>query len=170
MDFRRSSCMAIPRPGAAAMQRSSWKVTADTWKRMDIRDTTIFQGSDAVLAGRISVDTLSMPFPKGNSMTTASRQCRESSTATGYSPLRTPLTKSIPVIMKSGSSCVSRRKNLFWRPSGRGWISRSLYGEYSCAGVPLFRRNGYRQSGARKPLFQNRDTAPNCLLPASLLA
>ena len=42
--------------------------------------------------------------------------------------------------------------------------------EYSCAGVPLFRRNGYRQSGARKPLFQNRDTAPNCLLPASLLA
>ena len=27
------------------MQRSSWKATADTWKRMDIRDTTIFQGS-----------------------------------------------------------------------------------------------------------------------------
>ena len=25
--------------------------------------------------------------------------------------------------------------------------------EYSCAGVPLFRRNGYRQSGGRKPLF-----------------
>ena len=44
------------------------------------------------------------------------------------------------------------------------------FDEYSCAGVPLFRRNGYRQSGARKPLFQNRDTAPNCLLPASLLA
>ena len=32
-------------------------------------------------------------------------------------------------------------------------------GEYSCAGVPLFRRNGYRQSGGRKPLFRNRDTA-----------
>ena len=31
--------------------------------------------------------------------------------------------------------------------------------EYSCAGVPLFRRNGYRQSGGRKPLFRNRDTA-----------
>ena len=76
----------------------------------------------------ISVDTLSMPFPKENSMTTASRQCRESSTATGYSPLRTPLTKSIPVIMKSGSSCVSRRKNLFWRLSGRGSISRSQSG------------------------------------------
>ena len=45
--FRRSSCMAIPRPGAAAMQGSSWKATADTWKRMDIRDTIIFQGSDA---------------------------------------------------------------------------------------------------------------------------
>ena len=29
-------------------------------------------------------------------MTTVSRQCRESSTATGYSPLRIPLTKSIP--------------------------------------------------------------------------
>ena len=48
--------------------------------------------------------------------------------------------------------------------------SRVHTNEYSCAGVPLFRRNGYRQSGARKPLFQNRDTAPNCLLPASLLA
>ena len=33
------------------------------------------------------------------------------------------------------------------------------YSEYSCAGVPLFRRNGYRQSGGRKPLFRNRDTA-----------
>ena len=33
-------------------------------------------------------------------MTTASRQCRAYSTATGCSPLRTPLTKSIPVIMK----------------------------------------------------------------------
>ena len=49
-------------------------------------------------------------------------------------------------------------------------IGLAREGEYSCAGVPLFRRNGYRQSGARKPLFQNRDTAPNCLLPASLLA
>ena len=34
-----------------------------------------------------------------------------------------------------------------------------LKDEYSCAGVPLFRRNGYRQSGGRKPLFRNRDTA-----------
>ncbi len=33
--------------------------------------------------------------------------------------------------------------------------------EYSCAGVPLFRRNGKRQSGGRKPLFRNRDTALN---------
>ena len=81
-----------------------------------------------LLLGALSVDTLSTPFPKENSMTTASRQCRVSSTATGCSPLRTPLTKSIPVIMKSGSSCVSRRKNLFWRPSGRGSISRSPSG------------------------------------------
>ena len=35
------------------------------------------------------------------------------------------------------------------------------FGEYSCVGVPLFRRNGYRQSGGRKPLFRNRDTALN---------
>ena len=79
------------------MQGSSWKATADTGKRMDIRDTTIFQGSDAALAEHISAGTLSMPFPKENSMTTASRLFRESSTATGYSPLRTPLTGS-PVL------------------------------------------------------------------------
>ena len=95
---------------------------------MDIRDITIFQGSDAALVRHISVDTLSMPYPKENSMTTDSRPCRESGTATGYSPLRTPLTKNILVIMKSGSSCVSRRENLFWRPFGRGSISRSLSG------------------------------------------
>ena len=110
------------------MQGSFWKATADTWKQMDTRDTTISQGSDAALVGRISVDTLSMPFPKGNSMTTASRQCMESSTATGYSPLRTPLTKNILVIMKSGNSCVSRKKNPFWRLSGHGSISRSQSG------------------------------------------
>lgn len=85
-------------------------------------------GSGAAPAGHISVDTLSMPFPKESSMTTANRQCRESSIATGCSPLRTPLTKSIPVIMKKGSNCVSRRKNLFWRLSGRGSISRSPSG------------------------------------------
>lgn len=44
------------------------------------------------------------------------------------------------------------------------------YVEYSCAGVSLFRRNGNRQSGGRKPLNRNRDTALKCLLPASLLA
>ena len=38
--------------------------------------------------------------------------------------------------------------------------SKSFCG-YSCAGVPLFRRNGYRQSSGRKPLFRNRDTALN---------
>ena len=75
-----------------------------------------------------SVDTLSMPSQKESSMTTASRPCRESSTATGYSPLKTPLTKSILVIMKKGSSCVSRRENLFWRLSGRGSTSRSPSG------------------------------------------
>lgn len=38
------------------------------------------------------------------------------------------INKNILMIMKSGSSCVSRRKNLFWRLSGRGWISRSQPG------------------------------------------
>ena len=52
--------------------------------------------SAAALVGRTSVDTLSMLFPKENSMTTASRQCREFSTATSYSPLRTPSTKKYP--------------------------------------------------------------------------
>ena len=83
-------------------------------------------GIRVVPAGHISGDTLLMLSPKVSSTITASRQCRESSTATGYSSLRILLTKSIPVIMKSGSSYVSRRKNLFWRLSGRGSISRSL--------------------------------------------
>lgn len=43
----------------------------------------------------------------------------------GCLPWKTPLTKSIPVIMKSGNNCVSRRKNLFWRLSGRGLTSKS---------------------------------------------
>ena len=50
--FLQSSCMAIPRPEAAAMQRSSWKATADIWKRMAIRAITISQGSDAVPKGK----------------------------------------------------------------------------------------------------------------------
>ena len=139
------------------MRGNFWKATADTWKQMDIRDTTISQGSDAALAGRISVDTLSMPFPKGNSMTTASRQCRASSTATGYSPLRTPLTKSIPVIMKSGSSCVSRRKNLFWRLSGRGSISRSQ------SGTPVYTRSRVRRDTAETYLEDGRCSFTNNL-------
>lgn len=110
------------------MHGNSWKVTADSWKRTDIRDITHFRGSDAAPAGHISGGVLSMLFPKGNSMTTASRQCRESSAATGSLPLRIPSTKNILVIMKSGSSCVSRRKNRFWRLSGRGWNYRSLSG------------------------------------------
>ena len=98
--------MGIPQPGAAVMQENSWKATADTWKQMDIRDTIISRASGAALAGRTSADTLSMLFPKGSSMTTSSRQCRESSTVIGYSLLRPPLIKNIPVIMKSESSCV----------------------------------------------------------------
>ena len=51
-------------------------------------------------------------------------------------------------------------------------LKKNLYKAlvYSCAGVPLFRRNGNRQPGGRKPSNRNRDTALKCLLPASLLA
>ena len=46
-----------------------------------------------------------------------------------------------------------------FRRSGKSM--QELLTGYSCAGVPLFRRNGYRQSSGRKPLFRNRDTALN---------
>ena len=89
---------------------------------------TVCLGSGAAPVGHISADTLSTLFPKGSSMTTASLQYRESSTAISCLPWKTPLTKSIPVIMKSGNNCVSRRKNLFWRLSGRGLTSKSPSG------------------------------------------
>ena len=89
---------------------------------------TVCLGSGAAPVGHISADTLSTLFQKGSSMTTASLQYRESSTAIGCLPWKTPLTKSIPVIMKSGNNCVSRRKNLFWRLSGRGLTSKSPSG------------------------------------------
>ena len=81
-----------------------------------------------VPAGHTSAGTLSTPFPKGKRMITASLQRRESSTVTACLPLRIPSTKNIPVIMKHVSRCVSRRKNLFWRLSGRGWISKNQPG------------------------------------------
>ena len=120
--FTASAGLAVSVPLEQRYSRTRISTTA-------IRVTTTCRGSGAVPAGRISADTLSTRFPKGSSMsmTTASRQCRESSTATGYSPLRIPLTKSILVIMKNASSCVSRRKDLFWRLSGRGLTSKSLY-------------------------------------------
>ena len=89
---------------------------------------TVCLGSGAAPVGHISADTLSTLFQKGSSMTTASLQYRESSTAIGCLPWKTPLPKSIPVIMKSGNNCVSRRKNLFWRLSGRGLTSKSPSG------------------------------------------
>ena len=110
------------------MQRSFWKATADIWKRTAIRVITVCLGSGAAPVGHISADTLSTLFQKGSSMITASLQYRESSTAIGCLPWKTPLTKSIPVIMKSGNNCVSRRKNLFWRISGRGLTSKSPSG------------------------------------------
>lgn len=113
---------------AKDMQRSFWKATADIWKRTAIRVITVCLGSGAAPVGHISADTLSTLFPKGSSMTTASLQYRESSTAIGCLPWKTPLTKSIPVIMKSGNNCVSRRKNLFRRLSGRGLTSKSPSG------------------------------------------
>ena len=47
------------------------------------------------------------------------------------------------------------------KEQGMSWALDADVTGYSCAGVPLFRRNGYRQSSGRKPLFRNRDTALN---------
>ena len=47
------------------MQGSFWKATADTWKRMDIKDTTISQGSDAALVGCIIRRYFIDAVPKG---------------------------------------------------------------------------------------------------------
>ena len=107
MDFWRSFCMAISRPGSAVTQRNFSKATTDTRKPTAIWGITICRGFVASPARHISADTLSTLFLKASSMITANWQCREASTATGYSPLRTPLTKSIMVIMKSGNSCIS---------------------------------------------------------------
>ncbi len=85
-DFLPLSYMAILQPGAAAMQRSFWKAITDIWKRMAIRATTVCRISSDVPAGHTSAGTLSTPFPKGNSMITASRQYRESSTVTACLP------------------------------------------------------------------------------------
>ena len=78
--------MAIHQPGAAAMQRNSWKAIMGIWKRMVIRATTACRISNDVPAGHTSAGTLSTPFPKGNSMITASLQYRESSTVTACLP------------------------------------------------------------------------------------
>lgn len=45
-----------------------------------------------------------------------------------------------------------------------------MAGEYYVKTVPLFRRNGYRESGNMIPKVRNRDTALSGLLLASLLA
>ena len=118
MGFQRSSCMAILRSRAAAMQRSSWKATADIWKQMDIRDTTISAGYQPLLL-------------LGAHPSILYRCCSQRKTvwlqpagSVGSSVLQPVIRhwglhqqKSIRMIMKSESSCVSRRKNLFWRPS-----------------------------------------------------
>ena len=63
--------------------------------------------------------------PKGkHSMIIVSRPCRACNTVTVCLRSRTQSTKNILAIMKSGNSCVSRRKTRFWRLFGRGWISR----------------------------------------------
>lgn len=61
---------------------------------------------------------------------------------------------------KSALTIFDRHANLKYKYGNRNFWCRGYFG-YSCAGVPLFRRNGYRQSSGRKPLFRNRDTALN---------
>lgn len=60
-------------------------------------------------------------------MITASWQCRECSTATGYSSLRTDsINKKHPSDYEKRKQPRLEKKKLFWRLSGRGSISRSL--------------------------------------------
>ena len=125
--FRRSSCMAIPRPGVAATQKSFWKATADIWKRTAIKVITIFQDPALLLLAHIRryfIDAV----PKGKQYDYSQPAVQGVQYCNRIFALRTPLAKSIPAIMKKGSSCVSRRKNLFWRLSGRGLTSRSPSG------------------------------------------
>ena len=89
---------------------------------------TVCLGSGAAPVGHISADTLWMRSRKESSWITTSRQYRECITATAWQDWKAAFPVSAERIMKKGNKCVSRRKNLFWRLSGRGLTSKSPSG------------------------------------------
>ena len=127
-DFRLSSCTGTPLQEAVITLQNSCRDFRDTWKPMGIRATIKFPGSGDVPAGHIYGDTLSTRFPKGNSLTTASRPYRAYSTATAYSGWRMQSTGRPGKITKNAGSFVSRRRNRFLRLFGRGLTVFSRYG------------------------------------------
>ena len=92
-------------------------------------ETDGYQGynkaSNGAPAGHISADTLWMRSRKESSWITTSRQYRECITATAWQDWKAAFPVSAERIMKKGNKCVSRRKNRFSRPFGRGLTARS---------------------------------------------
>ena len=86
---------------------------------------TRYPASNGAPAGHISADTLWMRSRKESSWITASRQYRECITATAWQDWKAAFPVSAERIMKKGNKCVSRRKNRFSRPFGRGLTARS---------------------------------------------
>ena len=86
------------------------------------------QGSDAAPAGRISVDTSSMPFPKENSMTTSQPAVQGVQYCNRLFAIEDSINKKYPGDYEKRKQLRLEKKNLFWRLSGRGSISRSQSG------------------------------------------
>lgn len=125
MVFRSSCCMDIPRRGAETMQQTFWTAFRDIWKPTVTRGITRYPASNGAPAGHISADTLWMRSRKESSWITTSRQYRECITATAWQDWKAAFPVSAERIMKKGNKCVSRRKNRFSRPFGRGLTARS---------------------------------------------
>ena len=120
-----SCCMDIPRRGAETMQQTFWTAFRDIWKPTVTRGITRYPASNGAPAGHISADTLWMRSRKESSWITTSRQYRECITATAWQDWKAAFPVSAERIMKKGNKCVSRRKNRFSRPFGRGLTARS---------------------------------------------
>ena len=128
MVFRSSCCTDIPRQGAETMQQTFWTVFRDIWKPMVTRGITRYPASNGAPAGHISADTLWMRSRKEGSWIITNRQYRESTTATAWQDWKAAFPASAERIMKKGNKCVSRKKNRFSRPFGRGLTARSQSG------------------------------------------
>ena len=86
----------------------------DTWKRMVIRDITIFLISGAASVGRIQEDTPLMRFQKGSSMITEIQQYRESSSVQSFLSMSADHRKAKPKPLISSSKPTFRAA---WRRS-----------------------------------------------------